>query len=290
MTDALEEPTAQRRRLAVMLRDLRVAADLDQTALGDRAGMSQSKVSRLETARQRPSVADAHAWAQAVGATEAQREDLVERTEAALTEAVSWQDELRKGLAAKQQRIGRAEQAVARLRVYSLIVPGLLQTAEYARRVIAMGEGLTPGVVRDVPAAVTARLERQQLLYTPGRRCEFLVPEAALRWRPGPPHVLAAQLDRIATLSTLEAVTFAVIPDTVEAAAAVPHEFAIFGDQAADDSLEVVIGTATRELHIRDEAQVAVYLALWDRLTAIAVVGDDARKLLAAHSAELRAA
>jgi len=134
MTEAQPEPIQQRRRLAALLRDLRAAADLDQTALGERAGMSQSKVSRVETARQTPTIADARAWPQAVGATQPQRADLLERTEAALSETVSWTEELRRGLAAKQQRIQRAEQAVSRLRVYSLIVPGLLQTAEYARR------------------------------------------------------------------------------------------------------------------------------------------------------------
>jgi len=290
MTAAPDEPTQQRRRLAALLRDLRDAAALDQTALGERAGMSQSKVSRIETGRQTPTVADAQAWARAVGATETQRVDLVERTETALTEAVSWQEELRSGLAAKQQRIARAEQAVSRLRIYSLVVPGLLQTAEYARRVIAMGEGLTPGVVRDISAAVTARLERQQILYEPGRQCEFLVPEAALRWRPGPPNVLAAQLDRIVALSTLEAVTFGVIPWEAEATAVVPHEFAIFGDTATDGTREVVIGTVTRELHIRDDAQVAVYSDLWERLAATALTGDDARKLLADYAAQLRSA
>jgi len=288
MTDTPDEPTQQRRRLAALLRDLRAGADLDQTVLGERAGMSQSKVSRLETARQIPTAADAHAWARAVSATDAHLEELLERTEVVLTEAVSWQEELRRGLAAKQHRIQRAEQAVSRLRVYSLIVPGLLQTAEYARRVIAMAEGLTPGVVRDVPAAVTARLERQQVLYEPGRRCEFIVPEAALRWRPGPPHVLAAQLDRAATLSTLDAVTLAVIPDAVEAVAAVPHEFVILGDAEAGDAVEVVIETVTRELRIRDEAQVAVYLDLWERFAGAAVAGDDARKVLAEHAAQLR--
>ena len=202
---------------------------------------------------------------------------------------MSWTEELRRGLAAKQQRIQRAEQAVSRLRVYSLIVPGLLQTAEYARRVIAMGEGLTPGVVRDVPAAVTARLDRQQVLYEPGRRCEFLVPEVALRWRPGPPHVLAAQLHRVATLSTLDAVTFSVIPEAATAVAAVPHEFAILGDPEVGDAVEVIIETVTRELHIRDEAQVAVYIDLWERLAATAVADDDVRTLLTAHSATLRA-
>lgn len=288
MTEELEEPTEQRRRLAALLRDLRAEADLSQSAFGERAGMDQSKVSRLETGRQAPTVEDAHAWARAAGLPADRSADLVGRAEAALTEVVSWQEELRKGLAAKQQRIGRAERAASRLRFYSVVVPGLLQTAEYARRVFSLGEGLTPGVARDVPAAVIARLERQQVLYEPGRRCDFLVPEGALRWRPGPPHVQAAQLDRIASLSTLDAVTFGVIPADTEAAALVPAGFAVLGDAEAGDAVEVVVSTLTRELNIRDEAQVAVYLEVWSRLATTAVYGDEARRLLSDLAGEFR--
>lgn len=289
MTDDLDEPTEQRRRLAALLRGLRVDAGLSQTAFGERAGLDQSKVSRLETGRQVPTVVDADAWARGAGLPAERHADLVQRAEAALTEAVSWQEELRKGLAAKQQRIARAEQAASRLREFAFLVPGLLQSAEYARRVFTLGEGLTPGAVRDVPAAVTARLERQQLLYEPGRRCEFLVPEAALRWRPGPPHVQAAQLDRIASLSTLESVAFGVIPADVEATAVVPAAFAILGDPEADGVVEVVVSTVTRELHIRGEAEVGVYVDLWGRLAAAALYDDDAHRLLSAIAAELRA-
>jgi transcriptional regulator with XRE-family HTH domain len=295
LTDGIDgptdEPTAHRRRLAAMLRDLRLAGGLDQTTFAARAGgMSQSKVSRLELARQVPTLAEARAWAGAAGADADATARLLELTEAALTELTSKQEELRSGLAALQQRIGRTEQAVSMVREYTVVVPGLLQTAEYARRVFTCGEGLVPGVVRDIPAAVTARLERQQVLYEPGKRFEFVVREAALRWRPGPDgaRVVAAQLDRVAALSTLESVTFGVIPWSADVYSTTPHEFAILGDPETDEDVQVEIETTTRIIHIRDAAQIAVYLELWRRLSADAVFGDDARALLHALVRELR--
>jgi transcriptional regulator with XRE-family HTH domain len=297
LTDGIEglteEPTAHRRRLATMLRDLRLATGLDQTTFAAHAGgMSQSKVSRLELARQVPTLAEARAWADAADADAGTTARLLEWTEAALTELRSWQEELRSGLASKQQRIARTEQAASSVRVYTIVVPGLLQTAEYARRVFTSGEGLDPGVVRDIPAAVTARLERQQALYQPGKHFEFVIPEAALRWRPGPDgaRVLAAQIDRVAALSTLESVTFGIIPWTADAYALAPNEFVIVGDPARDEDVEVVIETVTREIHIRDAAQIAVYVDLWQRLCADAVFGDEARALLSALIMELRGA
>jgi len=69
-----------------------------------------------------------------------------------------------------------------------------------------------------------------------------------------------------------------------------PNGFAILGDPEKDENVDVEIETTTREIHIRDAAQIAVYLDLWQRLCADAVFGDDARALLRGLIAELRGA
>lgn len=289
MTEEFDEQTAQPRRLAALLRDLRLGAGLTGEQLGAAAGMSQSKVSKIETGRQVPAVADVEAWAQAVDAVADVRADLVERAEAALTEATTWRAGLRQGVAHKQQQIGRLEQAASVTRLFQpALVPGLLQTAEYARRVFASGE--YKGGNRDVAAAVTARLERQQVLFDDTKRIEFLVTEGALRWRPGPgsAQVLAAQLDRIVALITLPAVTFGVIPLDVEMIIIPLHGFVIRGDPAEGEDMLVTVSTVTAELHIRDEADVAIYLETFNRLRQAAVFGDEARALLTAIMADLQ--
>ena len=88
------------------------------------------------------------------------------------------------------------------------IIPGLLQTAEYARRIIEM----PTSAPKQSGAAVAARLDRQETLHDRKRHFEFLMTEAALRYRPGPPEVLAAQLDHLAALATLETITFGSSP------------------------------------------------------------------------------
>lgn len=290
--DPLIEPIGQRQRLAALLGRLREPTGLNQTDFGGRAGMNQSKVSRLERGAQVPTVADAHAWADAAAATPDSRDLLLERVEAALTEVTSWADEVRRGLANKQRRIGRAERAASIVRVYTLIVPGLLQTAEYARRLFAMQAALQPQIFRDVPDGVAAWLERQLVLYQPGGRFEFVVGEAALRWRPGPdddPRMLAAQMRHIAAVSTLDTVRLGVVPLGRPVGACPMHEFVVFGEPGVDEDVEVTVYTATRELHIRDADQVAVYLDLWKRLWDDAVFGDDARDLIGVIASELLA-
>ena len=133
--DSAIEPGEQRRRLGEVLLRLREGTGLNQTDFGSRAGMNQSKVSRLETARQVPTRAQAQAWADAAGADGGTRDRLLHSVEAALTETTRWAEAVGKGVADKQRQIGREERAVSVVRNFTtMIVPGLPQTAEYTRR------------------------------------------------------------------------------------------------------------------------------------------------------------
>ena len=69
------------------------------------------------------------------------------------------------------------------------IIPGLLQTADYALRIMEIAN--IQGAV-DLADAVNVRLARQEALYDQGRHFEFIMTESALRWRPGPPELLSA--------------------------------------------------------------------------------------------------
>ena len=286
------EPTERRRQLGALLLGLREGTGLNQTEFGVHAGMNQSKVSRLETARQVPTLAEAEAWARAAGASNDVQEQLLQRVDATLTETTSWSYEVRKGVAEKQRRISREEFAARVSRDFAVIVPGLLQTAEYTRRLFRMQATLQPKLFPDVAAGMVAWAERQQILYEPGRRFEFVLTEAALRWRPGPddsPRVLAAQLRHLTSVSSLDTVRFGVIPWNRAVQICPMHGFVIHGELEVDEDVEVSIYTTTRELRIRDEAQIAVYLALWDKLCADAVFGEEARNLLRSLAQEFLA-
>ncbi|MGH8887987.1 MAG: helix-turn-helix domain-containing protein [Egibacteraceae bacterium] len=282
MVEELDQAASPRRRLAALLRDLRVAAGLTGEELGARCGWTQSKVSKIETGRTPPQVGDVEAWARATGAPEEVRADLVERAEAALTEASTWRAELQQGLAAKQQRVGQLEAEATSIRVFMpSAVAGLLQTAEYARRVFTLADVTGQ---RDIPAAVTARLERQQILYDETKRFEFVLTEAALRWRPGPPSMLLGQLGRIASLDSLPSVEIGVIPFTVEATTLHPETFTILG---GEDTL-VLVETVTAELAVRDPRDVAAYVDLFGRLREQAVFSEAMTGLLDAIAEDVR--
>lgn len=212
MTDGngLDEVTAARRRLAARLRQLRRAADLSGEQLAARCGWNQSKVSRLETGKTAPQPADLEAWLRAIGATPDVAGELDDLLEAALTTTSPWKRELAEGRRRKQERVHQLEASVSAIRVFQPdVVPGLLQVPSMIRHVLNVG---VPADEADLADAVKARMDRQVVLYDRSKRLEFVLTEAALRWRPGPVDVQLAQLDRLEALTST--VPIGIIPGT----------------------------------------------------------------------------
>jgi len=285
------ETTPQRRRLAEALRELRDTAQVDQTTLARQAGWSQAKVSRIENARTLPSAADIQTWARVTSASADQFAELSRLADAVSTEATAWRVLLGPGMRRVQIAVGERERLARTMRLFQpAIVPGLLQTAEYARRLLAMAN---PSASKEELAeAVATRIERQQILYDLDRRFEFLITEAGLRWRRGPTQVLAGQLGQVRSLASLPNVRIGIIPLAVEANAAYLHSFVLHEDlpetnEGADEEAFVIIETYTAELAIHDPRDVMTYRQIFDRLSASAVFDDEAARLLGQITDEL---
>lgn len=260
----------ERRQLVAELKRLREARGLSGQRLGDQLGWSQSKVTKIENGRTRPSVADVEAWTAATGAPAATRAELVALAETTATETRAWAP--RHGtLAARNLEIGQAEQETTHLQNFQpAVFPGLLQTADYARRVLAL---LDMSGERDLAAAVAVRMERQTVVYDQGKRFEFLLTEGALRWRPGPAGLMLAQLDRLLSVATLPNVTVGVLPHRQEQVALHTNGFTIF--DVPDDPF-VLVETLTQELYLREDRDLMTYRQAFSRMRDTAMVGADA--------------
>ncbi len=286
MTADDERLLSNRQRLAVELRRIRDRAGLSGRQLADQVGISQSKVSRIESGRTVPSAPEVAAWAAAVNAPETLKDLLTALTNASYTEVHPWTTVLREKMHLQGEIQEIENRARMELEYEPLVIPGLLQTAEYARRVITMFDPAYAEI--DIPAVVAGRLDRQVALFDPARRFAFLITEAALRWRPGPTPVLLSQLDRIASVSTLENVIIGLIPHGARALTYVPHGFVIVEPLDQDGDALVMVDTVHANLVVSDPAQVALYRRQWGLLEKSAVFGGDARDLLAAVAADMR--
>jgi hypothetical protein len=154
-----------------------------------------------------------------------------------------------------------------------------LQTADYARAVFR-GLAELQGQ-RDIEVAVRERLRRQELLYEPGRRFQFLLTEAALRARLAPASAHRAQLDRLLVLAGLETVELAVLASETPLIKATTHSFEIFDDRM------VLVETITAELAIREAEDVAFYTKLFELYWGIAKHRAEASALITRIALEL---
>ena len=286
MSDSQEDVTPARRRLADRLRDLRHAAGLTGQQLGERIGKAQPSVSRYELGQSVPSALIVETWARACGADAATVTELVELAEAALTETSAWAHQIHVGLARQQARISRLEAQVSTIRNFQrYLVPGLLQTAEYARCVFEFGRELGH---HDVADAVKVRIDRQAILHDESKQLCFLIAEEALRRRLAPPRALIGQLDRISALLDLSNLAIGLIPLDAEVTVYASHSFIIHGEPGRDEDVWVTVSTETDQVIIRDPDKVGFYLDLFRRLGESALYGAEARALLADISARLR--
>lgn len=259
------------------LQRLRELAGLSGRELAQATSLSQAKISRIERGDALPTLPEAKQWLERCGADAETRDRVLALAESALSETRPW-GVLLLDRAHLQDEVRERNAAAARVRNFQpTVIPGLLQTAEYARRILTLGRS-------DVGAALTVRLEAQQVLQESGRRFEFVIAEHVLRWEPGP-GVRAAQLDRLTSLATLGSVDLAVLP-AAAAVGVVPWHNFVIREPADGGPVYVTTELFHGAQEIVDPESVAVYLEAWRRLRESAVVGDDAIAMIRRHIAD----
>lgn len=213
---------------------------------------------------------DVQRWLEETGADEETGSRIRALAEAAHGETRSWAD-LLDGREHLQDRPREQNAAAAVVRNFQpTVIPGLLQTAAYARRILELGR-------TDVAAALVARLENQQVLHEPGRRFTFLISEQVLGWSPGP-GALVGQMDHLASLATLESVELAIVPSDVAVGLAW-HNF-VWREPADGSPPYVTTELVHGAQEIVDASSVVAYANLWERLWQVAAVGDEAIDLV----------
>lgn len=266
--------------LGARLRELRSEAGLNGKDMAERLGWQRSKVSRLENGKQTPSRDDLDAWAKTAGKAETAAE-LQGRLQGLETQYRTWRRQLANGHRSRQE-LAVAETARTQLirGVEVARIPGLFQTAEYARHLfIANAEfRKTP---RDTDAAVRARIQRQEALYEAGRSFRFLVWEAALYAQVCPREVMAAQLDRLSGLIGVDTVELGIIPFSASLQRTPAHGFWIYDDRL------VTVETINAELWLDDRDNIDLYARAWDWLHESAVYGHQVHRLIARARAAL---
>ncbi|MEC3958904.1 helix-turn-helix transcriptional regulator [Nocardia sp. CDC153] len=261
-----------REALGAQLRELRRRAGLSGRQLAALAGWHESKVSKLEYGRLKPSDNDIRAYCEHADGAD-QLADLLATLHNIDTAYMEWRRVLATGVQRRQQKSVKLEAEATNLRVYTTqVVPGLLQTAEYAEGIFRRHIEFYR-VPDDLDAGVSKRMERQRILYQRDHRFHFLITEQALYTTVGNDDVMRGQLDRLASIIGMPRITVGIIPATAEALI-VSTSFVMF-----DNRMVMVEGTAA-ELTITQPREVAIYGRAFNVLAGQSVTGEDARSLI----------
>lgn len=269
----MSTPEKRRLEFADELRHLRAQAGLSGKELAELVGWHPSKVSKIENGKQDATDSDVLTWLSAVGAPEPVASRMRDRLREIRIEANTWKRQLRTGHRQRQEYSRDVESMAASIRVFELmVVPGLVQTAEYARHVFITAAEFqeTPP---DTDEAVRIRLERQHALYDSAKSIELLMTESALRYFVCPPEVMVAQIDRLIALLGLPNLRLGIIPLDTRLPSVPTNGFWIVGDT-------VLIETVDSEINTDSPIDLATYNRLADTLWTVAVEGDEARRIL----------
>ncbi len=283
----MAELTPQRVRLAARLRALRTAAFPSGSQFARHTGWVQSKVSKLETGAQRPSEDDVCEWVRATGHGADVEAEVLAMAAAARFEYSTVRDTVCRGggLAAWQaQLIGLESAATHIIEHQPAVLPGLVQTAAYARELLALHGGpMTAGASQDdVEMLVAERIRRQEILYQRGKQIQFVIGEAALHDPPGAIETLVEQLDRLVAVAGLANVDLAVLRMGTRMPVLPLSSF------VAHDKRVVFVETMTGEQRLDEPDEVAVYVKAFELLREATVTGPDAVALIQRIAASLR--
>ncbi|MEU7148289.1 helix-turn-helix transcriptional regulator [Streptomyces sp. NPDC045456] len=207
---AREAPTVRQRRLGGELRKLRERAGLSATEAGALTGLGQSRVSNIEVARIGVSAERVRALARAYGCADA-----------ALVEALAvmaaggkrgWWEDYRETLLPGLLDLAEMEQNAAAIRTAQVShLPGLLQTADYAR--LTFLQNVPEPSPPHVEHLVSHRIKRQEVLHRDSPvPYTAIIHEAALRMEFGGHSLTRKQLEHIVAMSEREGITVLVIP------------------------------------------------------------------------------
>ncbi len=267
---ATSSPMVRRRQLMAELRRLRDAAGLTQDEVADQLDWHSTKVMRIETGRTAPHPNDVRIMLGLYGVT---------RSEEAAALVKLAQDARQRGrwYSYRDVRLNRyefftgLEAEASTIRSFELaMVPGLLQTEDYARAVI-LGDPMKLAA-DEVERRVEVRMTRQQALSQEDRpQLWAILDEAAIRRTVGGPAVMRRQLEFLARAAQQVKTIIQIIPFGGGAHAGQLGPFVVLDFPEPSEPAVVTMETVGGNLYVDKPEEVRLYTSTFDHLRAVAL-------------------
>ncbi len=271
-------PTVRRRIVGAQLRRLREASGVTRHEAADAIHISEAKIGRIETGK--------------VGLDERNVVDLLalygiheEHERDALLALVreanrpGWLQAYSGAVPAWFRPYVDLEEAAQVIRTYEVqFVPGLLQTADYARAVIGRGAAQPS---EDVDRRVELRLRRQQILTSATPTRLWAVIDEAVLWRPiGGQDVIRAQLRALLDAARLENVTVQVMPFRVGGHAGEAGAFTVLRFPEPELPDIAYVEQLTGAMYLERDEDIDNYSAAMERLCVQSASPDESMDMI----------
>lgn len=280
-------PTLRAQWLGKHLRDFRESAKLTLKQAGDYLQRDAGTISRLESGVIPARVSDVLALLNLYGVGDQKVRDGLEQISRDIWRKGWWDGYATDSLGGLFDHAW-LETRTAGIRSYgAMVVPGLLQTRDYAQAVIAAGDADAPG--EQVERWVQFRMDRQRVLdaeSTPN--LEIILDEAVLHRMIGGPQVMRGQLEHLSQAMNRPNVTVRVLPFTAGAHASPEGSFIIFD---MPEPYSDVACVETRGGAVYTEAEGAENFArAYDSLRSVALTRDESAAVIRGAVDRLRRA
>ncbi len=268
-------PTVSRRELGAQLKALRAERGWTVEQVAERLLMSSSKVSRLETGQRGASPRDIRDLCDLYGLGNEDRQRLTDLAKAG-KQRPWWQP-----LSLPYSTYVGLEAEATQIRDFGLgVVPGLLQTPDYARAVLLAA--VPARTADEIENLLEGRIARQQRVLSAEDPPQFqaILDASVLHRVAGSPATMRAQLRRLVEASQMPNVTIRVVPYTAGVLPVPNNKFIIlsFGTQLLPDV--VFIEGLTGDLYIDRKDDTDTYHAAFQALQTLAATPDDTRDIM----------
>jgi transcriptional regulator with XRE-family HTH domain len=278
-------PSMRRRRLATELRKLREQSGLPLTDAARKLGWQASRLSRIETRQSGIPAPDLRKLLNEYGVEDEEHRKYLADLARRVNERGWWQKYAGQIVSEYADLIGLEEEARAMRTYQQELVPGLLQTPDYARSVFRAG--WPSSTAQQVDRWVEVRMERQEVLARSDPappRLHVVLSEGALRRPVGGREVMRGQLEHLLGPRDRANVTIQVLPFDAGVHPAMVGPFTMMTFPDPDDLGIVYVENATGGLFLEEPAELRAYDEIWSALQASALSPDDSQAFLKSTS------
>lgn len=269
-------PTVRGRRLTRELKRLREASGITPDEAARRLDFSKSKLYRIENGRSRVDADDLEDMLDLYGVSSPQRDALIQLG----------RESRRRGWWTRYKDVFTGsyvglESEASDIQRNASLVPGIFQTPDYARAVIAAtGPWLDAA---ETARRVAARSARQQAMFgaAEGPHIHVVLDESAVRRQVGGPEVMGRQMSALAEATQRPQVTIQVLPFMAGACAGIDGDFVMLAFPDPEDPPVVYVEGLFGDLYLESKEEIDRYALAWTHLTDQALNPAESAAMLA---------